>query len=400
MARHRRPRLLPLLAAVLACSLMRAFGAAAAAASSTTGTLGLPHKPGRHHNNGTRHGGGGRSRGAAAGGGGGPGPGTGMASCNLFQGSWVYDDTLPMYDTAGCPFVEPEFDCQKYGRPDKQYLKYRWRPASCELPRFNGQDFLSRWKGKKILFVGDSLSLNQWESLACMLRAAAPASKVAYSRGNPVSTVTFQDYGLSVAYYRSTYLVDIAEESVGRVLKLDSITAGDAWLGADVLVFNTWHWWTHTGRDQPWDYVQDGGQVVKDMDRLTAFSKGMTTWARWVDSNVDTSRTKVYFQGISPTHYNGAEWGEGSRSCAQQTQPIAGSSYPAGPVPAQGAVRGALAGMSKPVYLLDVTLLSQLRRDGHPSAYSGGHPGNDCSHWCLAGVPDTWNQILYATLLA
>jgi hypothetical protein len=49
--------------------------------------------------------------------------------------------------------------------------------------------------------------------------------------------------------------------------------------------------------------VEDGGQVTKDMDRLTAFSKGMSTWARWVDSNVDTSKTKVYFQGISPTHY-------------------------------------------------------------------------------------------------
>lgn len=111
-----------------------------------------------------------------------------------------------------------------------------------------------------------------------------------------------QDYGVSVAYYRSTYLVDIVDESIGRVLKLDSIS-GDAWLGADMLIFNTWHWWTHTGRDQPWDFVQDGGQVMKDMDRLSAFSKGMSTWARWVDSNVDTSKTRVYFQGISPTHY-------------------------------------------------------------------------------------------------
>ena len=58
--------------------------------------------------------------------------------------------------------------------------------------RFDGQEFLRRWKGKKILFVGDSISLNQWESLACMLHAAAPASKVAYARGNPVSSVTFQ----------------------------------------------------------------------------------------------------------------------------------------------------------------------------------------------------------------
>lgn len=69
-------------------------------------------------------------------------------------------------------------------------------------------------------------------------------------------------------------------------------------------------------------------------------------------------------------------------------------------MPAQSAVRSAIAGMSKPVFLLDITLLSQLRRDGHPSGYSGGHPGNDCSHWCLAGVPDAWNQILYASLLA
>ncbi|URE19319.1 hypothetical protein MUK42_36705, partial [Musa troglodytarum] len=214
--------------------------------------------------------------------------------------------------------------------------------------------------------------------------------------------------------YHSTYLVDIVEERIGRVLRLDSIQSGAAWLGVDVLVFNTWHWWSHKGKKQPWDYVRDGDQVRKDMDRLVAFNKGLTTWAKWVDSNINPAATKVFFQGISPTHYklsytdstsdltafflrsgnSGAEWGDkNAKNCYRQTQPVNGSTYPGGPVPAQGVVTSVLGAMSKPVHLLDITLLSQLRRDAHPSAYSGDHPGMDCSHWCLAGLPDTWNQI-------
>lgn len=52
-----------------------------------------------------------------------------------------------------------------------------------------------------------------------------------------------------------------------------------------------------------WDYIQDGSTISKDMNRLMAFYKGLTTWARWVDLNVDPTKTKVFFQGISPTHY-------------------------------------------------------------------------------------------------
>jgi len=34
-----------------------------------------------------------------------------------------------------------------------------------------------------------------------------------------------------------------------------------------------------------------------------------------------------------------------------------------------------------------------------PSIYTGrGTSFDDCSHWCLAGVPDAWNEILYAVL--
>ena len=94
-------------------------------------------------------------------------------------------------------------------------------------------------------------------------------------------------------------------------------------------------------------------------------------------------------------------WGQPSaKECAGQTKPLHGPKYPGGPHPAELVVEKVLSTMPKPVYLLNVTTLSQLRVDGHPSVYgTGGHSLQDCSHWCLAGVPDTWNEFLYATLI-
>ncbi|XP_031130202.1 protein trichome birefringence-like 38 [Ipomoea triloba] len=321
--------------------------------------------------------------------------------CNLFRGRWVVDSSYPLYQPSSCPFIDPEFDCIKYGRPDKQYLKYAWKPDSCDLPRFDGGELLKRWRGKKVMFVGDSLSLNMWNSLACMIHASVPTAKITYSRQETLSYVTFKGYGVTLYLYHTTYLVDIVKEKIGRVLKLDSIQQGKAWLGMDVLIFNSWHWWTHKGRSQPWDYVQDGPKVSKDMDRLLAFYKGLTTWARWVDQNVDPSKTKVFFQGISPTHYMGNEWKSSStKNCNGEQLPLEGAKYPAGTPEAAVVVNKVLSRIAKPVTLLDITFLSQLRKDAHPSMYGGGgdHSGVDCSHWCLPGLPDTWNHLLYASV--
>ncbi|CAN1853854.1 Protein trichome birefringence-like 38 [Linum perenne] len=326
---------------------------------------------------------------------------TGTKGCNLFEGRWVPDNSYPLYDSKACPFIDDEFDCLKFGRPDKQYLKYSWRPNSCSLPRFNGLDFLRRWAGKKIMFVGDSLSLNMWESMSCMIHASVPKARTVFSRSgtlHSVNFVGFQDYKVTVYMYRTPYLVDIVQEKVGRVLNLGSIKAGNAWRGMDVLVFNSWHWWTHNGKCR-WDYIRDGSKLYKDMDRLDAFNKGLVTWGRWVDSNVDPAKTKVFFQGISPTHYQGQDWSQPKRTCNGEAQPLSGSSYPAGQPPSAAVVNKVLMTMKSQVYLLDITTLSQLRKDAHPSAYGGGG-GTDCSHWCLPGLPDTWNQLLYAALIS
>ncbi|KAL3643499.1 hypothetical protein CASFOL_014314 [Castilleja foliolosa] len=313
-----------------------------------------------------------------------------VGNCNLYKGKWAFDPSYPFYRSKsraqpkGCPFIDPEFDCTNFGRADTAYLKYAWKPDGCKMPRFNGLEFLKRWRGKRIMFVGDSLSLNQWQSLACMIHAFVPNSNIAYTRQGTLSSVTFRDYRVSLLYYRSTYLVDI----IGGVLKLDSIVEGKAWLGMNVLVFNTWHWWVHTGSAQGWNKMEYNGRQVKDMDRHVAFRRGLTTWARWVDRYVNPVVTKVFFQGISPSHYK----------CNGQKQPSAASATQVNMPQEAQIVYDVLRTIRKPVTLLDITGLSQLRIDAHPSIYGGAGAGNDCSHWCLAGLPDTWNQLLYASL--
>ena len=53
-------------------------------------------------------------------------------------------------------------------------------------------NFLNKWRGKRIMFVGDSLSLNMWESLSCMLHASVPNATTTFVRREALSTVTFQ----------------------------------------------------------------------------------------------------------------------------------------------------------------------------------------------------------------
>ena len=64
---------------------------------------------------------------------------------------------------------------------------------------------------------------------------------------------------------------------------------------------------------------------------------------------------------------------------------------------AQVAISG-----SDVVKLLDITFLSQFRADGHPSQWATAgkelRKPQDCLHWCLPGVPDVWNQMLYAKI--
>ncbi|KAB2611600.1 protein trichome birefringence-like 43 [Pyrus ussuriensis x Pyrus communis] len=291
--------------------------------------------------------------------------------CDLSHGNWVFDDSYPLYAAPSCPFIETVFDCVGNGRPDKNYFQ---RTNCRELVEFEPM------------------------TVACMLYTAVLGTKYTLVTKGGLSTFTFL-----VSFSRNAFIVDIVGTPDARVLKLDSISTENEqlWLQNDVLIFDSWHWWLHVGRKQPWDLIQVGNRTYKDMDRLVAFEKALTTWAGWVDSKVDPNKTKVFFQGVSPDHSNATEWGDPQAiNCNAQTEPLPGPDFPGKPHPAEQVLEKVLITASKPVHLLNITALSQLRKDAHPSVYGlGGHKGMDCNHWCLAGVLDTWNVLLHVALI-
>lgn len=109
-------------------------------------------------------------------------------SCDTTKGKWVIDENYPLYTNASCPFIDEGFNCQANGRADKDYMKWRWQPQDCDIPRFNATKMLELIRGKRVVFVGDSINRNQWESMLCLLMGAVKDPKKVYeTRGRKIT---------------------------------------------------------------------------------------------------------------------------------------------------------------------------------------------------------------------
>lgn len=55
--------------------------------------------------------------------------------CDFSVGKWIFDQTYPLYDS-NCPYLATAVTCQKNGRPDSDYEKWKWKPLGCSIPRW------------------------------------------------------------------------------------------------------------------------------------------------------------------------------------------------------------------------------------------------------------------------
>ncbi|XP_028769434.1 protein trichome birefringence-like 2 [Neltuma alba] len=341
-------------------------------------------------------------------------------NCNIFDGKWVRDYSKPYYPMGSCPHIDRDFNCHINGRPDGDYVKWKWQPNDCDIPSLNATDFLERLRGGKLVFVGDSLNRNMWESLVCILRQSIPNKKRVYEisgktqfKKKGVYAFRFEDYNCTVDFVGSPFLVREStyqgKNGSFETLRLDLMDqTTHTYHDADIIVFNTGHWWTHEKTSRGEDYYQEGDVVHPRLKVLDAYTRALTTWARWIGRNIDAERTQVFFRGYSPTHFKGGQWNSGGQ-CHRETEPIYNEAFLQKYPSKMRALDHVLRKMKTPVTYLNISRLTDYRKDGHPSIYrmeyKTAHERNsaeqhqDCSHWCLPGVPDTWNELLYASLL-
>lgn len=341
-------------------------------------------------------------------------------ACDIFDGRWVRDNSKPYYPPGSCPYIDKDFDCHLNGRSEDGYVKWKWQPNGCDIPSFNATDFLERLRGKRLVFVGDSLNRNMWESMVCMLRHSVRnkarvheiSGKREFKKGG-FYAFRFEDYNCSVDFVSSPFLVRESSFN-GRngsfeTLRLDLMDRTTSmYHDAEVVVFNTGHWWTHEKTSRGEDYYQEGNHVHPRLKVLEAYKRALTTWARWINKNIDGSRTQVFFRGYSVTHFRGGQWNSGGQ-CHKEIEPIFNETYLAKYPSKMRALEHVLRKVRSPVVYLNLSRLTDYRKDGHPSIYRmeyktveeqiAAERSQDCSHWCLPGVPDTWNELLYASLL-
>eukprot|EP00268_Persea_americana_P015913 TRINITY_DN1751_c2_g1_i1.p1 TRINITY_DN1751_c2_g1~~TRINITY_DN1751_c2_g1_i1.p1 ORF type:complete len:276 (-),score=58.23 TRINITY_DN1751_c2_g1_i1:205-1032(-) len=272
---------------------------------------------------------------------------------------------------------------------------------------------------KTIAFVGDSLGRQQFQSMMCMVTGGKDSPEVedvgwqygfvkAEGSMRPDGwAYRFPTTNTTILYHWSASLCDLEPLNMTKLateyaMHLDRPAAFlQRYLHLlDVLVLNTGHHWNRGKFNANHWVMHVNGEPNKNRKLApigNAKNFAIQSVVKWLDSELPKHpRLKAFFRTLSPRHFFNGDWNTGG-SC-DNTAPLASGDTVSQDESQDTIVAGAVEGTG--VRLLDITAISQLRDEGHISRYSikATEGMRDCLHWCLPGIPDTWNEILFAQL--
>ncbi|KAK7318437.1 hypothetical protein RJT34_03138 [Clitoria ternatea] len=340
--------------------------------------------------------------------------------CNYAKGKWVADTRRPLYSGFSCKkWLSTMWSCRMTQRPDFSFEGYRWQPDSCNMQEFDRSAFLRKMQDQTIAFIGDSLGRQQFQSLMCMATGGEDSPEVenvgweyglVKARGaiRPDGwAYRFPKTNTTILYYWSASLCDlqplnITDKQTNVAMHLDRPPAFMSRFlhHFDVLVLNTGHHWNQGKLTaNRWVMHVNGKENEDKKIAEIGNAKNLTIYsiARWLDLQLASRpRLKAFFRTISPRHFFNGDWNTGG-SC-DNTIPLTNGSEVMQEGSSDPVIEGALKGTK--IKILDITALSQLRDEAHMSRYTvrGTLNSSDCLHWCLPGIPDTWNELLVAQI--
>ncbi|KAL5053253.1 hypothetical protein RYX36_033935 [Vicia faba] len=341
-------------------------------------------------------------------------------ACDYANGKWVADSRRPLYSGFNCKqWLSSMWSCRMTPRPDFSFEGYRWQPKNCDMQEFDRSKFLRKMKDKTIAFIGDSLGRQQFQSLMCMATGGEDSPEVenvgweyglVKHRGaiRPDGwAYRFPKTNTTILYYWSASLCDlvplnITDKQTNIAMHLDRPPAFIRQFlhRFNVLVLNTGHHWNRGKLNgNRWVMHVNGKQNEdkKIKEIANAKSLAIKSVVRWLDLQlVSHPQLKIFFRTLSPRHFFNGDWNTGG-SC-DNTIPLSNGSEVSQKGSSDPVIEAALKGTK--IKILDITPLSQLRDEAHMSRYTlrGTVNASDCLHWCLPGIPDTWNELLVTQL--
>ncbi|OVA06441.1 PMR5 N-terminal domain [Macleaya cordata] len=338
--------------------------------------------------------------------------------CDLFAGKWVWDpENAPYYTNATCSAIHEQQNCMKYGKPNMDFTKWRWKPDDCELPIFNTEQFLEILRGKSLAFVGDSVARNQMESLICLLSKVGYPVDVSYSSQVQTKRLFYTNYNFTLSIFWSPYLVKTKETSTSGIFNVYLDEFDVDWTTEiakfDYVIISAGHWFF-----RPSMFYENGELVgclycednnVTHFDHTYGYRRAIRTAFRAINS-LEKLKGITFLRTFSPSHFENGTWNEGG-NCGKTRPYMRNETHLNGQDLEKYTTQleefrvaereGMKKGLNK-FRLLDTSEAMWLRPDGHPSSYwhipeeVGKY--NDCVHWCSPGPVDTWNDFLLEML--